>query len=106
MTKTGVKMSVDINEYNEYNKYKEMKKMRHYDEQNLGDFECYMQEICDLLENGDVAIDFTERDQPHEATVIRIIADLVRTELEGIRSLRELHDEFQTWLKGNMEASE
>tara|TARA_Y100000004_G_scaffold174355_1_gene213007 strand:+ start:693 stop:1007 length:315 start_codon:yes stop_codon:yes gene_type:complete len=93
MTKTGIKMSVDINEYN---KYKERMKMNENEE--TGNFEHYMLEICDLLENGDVAIDFAERDQPHEATVIRIIADIVRNELEAIRVMNELHEEFQAWL--------
>lgn len=57
-----------------------------------GDFEGYMLEICDLLENGDAAIDFAERDQAHEATVIRIIADIVRTELETINVMKELRE--------------
>jgi len=68
-------------------------------EESLGDFERYMLEICDLLENGDVAIDFAERDQPHEATVIRIIADIVRNELEAIREMNKIHEEFQAWLE-------
>tara|TARA_R110000824_G_scaffold316024_1_gene503189 strand:+ start:988 stop:1233 length:246 start_codon:yes stop_codon:yes gene_type:complete len=60
-----------------------------------GDFEGYMLEICDLLENGDASIDFAERGQAHEATVIRIIANLVRDELDSIRTMREM----EQWLR-------
>ena len=84
-------MSVSIEEYNEYKKYKERMKMKN-NMKETGDFEGYMLEICDLLENGDAAIDFAERDQVHEATVIRIIADIVRNELEAIRVMREIRE--------------
>tara|TARA_R110002020_G_scaffold118792_3_gene271333 strand:+ start:2390 stop:2665 length:276 start_codon:yes stop_codon:yes gene_type:complete len=73
------------------NNEKERKKMKN-NMKETGDFEGYMLEICDLLENGDAAIDFAERDQAHEATVIRIIADIVRTELETINVMKELRE--------------
>jgi len=58
------------------------------------DFERIMLEVCDLLENGDAALDFVERGQAHEATVIRIIACIVRNELDSIRFMRELRKGF------------
>ena len=70
-----------------------MKNMKN-DMKETGDFEGYMLEICDLLENGDAAIDFAERDQAHEATVIRIIAGIVRNELNSIIEMRRIRVEF------------
>ena len=101
MTKDGVKMSVDINEYE---KYKERNKMSNKnDMKETGDFEGYMLEILDLLENGDAAIDFAERDQEHEATVIRIIASIVRDELHAIETGRRIDAAFAFYLEGEEE---
>ena len=99
MTKDGVKMSVDINEYE---KYKERRNMTN-ELKETGDFEGYMLEILDLLENGDAAIDFAERDQEHEATVIRIIASIVRDELHAIETGRRIDAAFAFYLEGEDE---
>ena len=99
MTKDGVKMSVDINEYE---KYKERRNMTN-ELKETGDFEGYMLEILALLENGDAAIDFAERDQVHEATVIRIITNLVRDELHAIETGRRIDAAFAFYLEGEEE---
>ena len=99
MTKDGVKMSVDINEYE---KYKERRNMTN-ELKETGDFEGYMLEILDLLENGDAAIDFAERDQEHEATVIRIIASIVRDELHAIETGRRIDAAFAFYGAGEEE---
>ena len=79
-----------------------MKNMKN-DMKETGDFEGYMLEILDLLENGDAAIDFAERDQVHEATVIRIITNLVRDELHAIETGRRIDAAFAFYLEGEDE---
>ena len=55
------------------------------------------------MENGDAAIDFAERDQEHEATVIRIIASIVRDELHAIETGRRIDAAFAFYLEGEDE---
>ena len=43
-----------------------------------------METICDLLENGDVALDF--EDEPAQAQTIRILANIVGAELDALRT--------------------
>ena len=55
-----------------------------YDER----YENLMVEILDLLENGDVALDF--EDKPHMMPTIRIIANIVRDELAALDTVKTL----------------
>ncbi len=51
-------------------------------------YENLMVGILDLLENGDAALDFETK--PHMATVIRIISNIVRDELDAIDYVKSL----------------
>jgi hypothetical protein len=55
-------------------------------------YEYLMETICDLLENGDVAMDFEEK--PAQAQTIRILAKIVGDELEGIRARAWMFDYY------------
>ena len=57
-----------------------------------GVYEYLMETICDLLENGDVAMDFES--EPAQAQTIRILAKIVRGELEGIRARAWMFDYY------------
>jgi predicted deacylase len=47
--------------------------------------------VIDVLEGGDVALDFEEY-SPSAATTIRIIASIAGNALKGVRAIRELSD--------------
>ena len=47
-------------------------------------YEYLMETICDLLENGDVALDFEH--EPAQAQTIRILANIVGAELDALRT--------------------
>ena len=47
-----------------------------------------LREILDILEGGDVSLDF--EDAPSAATTLRIIANIAGTALRGIESIEEL----------------
>ncbi len=53
-------------------------------------YEQILSEVLEVLEGGDVALDFEER--PSAATTIRIIADIAGNALKGLRATRELLD--------------
>ena len=47
-----------------------------------------LREILDILEGGDVSLDF--EDAPSAATTLRIIANIAGTALRGVESIEEL----------------
>jgi hypothetical protein len=53
-------------------------------------YENILCELLEVLEGGDVALDFEE--MPSAATTIRIIADIAGNALKGLRATRELLD--------------
>lgn len=53
-------------------------------------YEQILCEVLDVLEGGDVALDFEE--MPAAATTIRIIAKIAGDALTGMRAIRELSD--------------
>ena len=63
--------------------------MRNMNEQ----YENLMVEILDLLENGDVALDFEGK--PHMITTIRIIANIVRDEVIALNAVKTLGIEIR-----------
>ena len=53
-------------------------------------YEQILCEVLDVLEGGDIALDF--EDSPSAATTIRIIAKIAGDALIGVRAIRELSD--------------
>tara|TARA_R110000824_G_scaffold130315_2_gene292113 strand:- start:935 stop:1144 length:210 start_codon:yes stop_codon:yes gene_type:complete len=53
-----------------------------------------LEEVSDVLEGGDVALDF--EDAPAAATTIRIIQDIVSNALDGI----DTHEKLKEMLRG------
>lgn len=49
-----------------------------------------LREILDILEGGDVSLDF--EDAPSAATTLRIIANIAGTALRGVEAIEELHE--------------
>jgi len=58
------------------------------------EYEEILNQVIDVLEGGDVALDFEEY-SPSAATTIRIIASIAGNALDGIRAIRELNDAIQ-----------
>jgi len=54
----------------------------------MGRYKDILCEISDVLEGGDVSLDF--EDAPSAATTIRIIQDIVSNALDGINSLEKI----------------
>jgi hypothetical protein len=49
-----------------------------------------LSEILDILEGGDVSLDFEH--MPTAATSIRIIADIAKNALSGIEEIQKVHE--------------
>lgn len=60
------------------------------EEKQVDYYEQILSEVLEVLEGGDVALDFEE--MPSAATTIRIIADIAGNALKGMRATRELLD--------------
>ena len=60
------------------------------EEKQVDYYEQILSEVLDVLEGGDIALDFEE--MPSAATTIRIIADIAGNALKGMRATRELLD--------------
>ena len=56
-----------------------------------------LEDICDILEGGDVALDF--EDAPHKATTIGCIMAIVSNELSNMRATDELFSSLAKVLK-------
>jgi hypothetical protein len=61
-------------------------------------YENILCELLEVLEGGDVALDFEE--MPSAATTIRIIADIAGNALKGLRATRELLDALMSRSQG------
>ena len=69
-------------------------------------YKAIMEDISDILEGGDVALDF--EDSPHCQSVIRIITLIVSNELRQMKATEEMIELFKELNKpddGFMEAS-
>ena len=60
------------------------------EEKQVDYYEQILSEVLEVLEGGDIALDFEE--MPSAATTIRIIADIAGNALKGMRATRELLD--------------
>jgi hypothetical protein len=60
------------------------------EEKQVDYYEQILSEVLDVLEGGDIALDFEE--MPSAVTTIRIMADIAGNALKGMRATRELLD--------------